>query len=209
MLLLPRRPARHHPLRRPERASPQRARDDGGAGRLRARSRAGHLVQPRPGAGPPGADLDPELRRPAGLAQPNDPVQGEIRQEQGQLERRALRLPHPPGRRHPALSAHPRARGRRPAPAYRAVPRHRDQVQHGLWPRSVPGAGAADRSDRRPGDEPSRRQGQDVQIGPFGHEPDQPHRRYAISSPRRSARRRRTRSPCPRRWPGWRIAPRR
>ena len=53
------------------------------------------------------------------------------------------------------------------------------------------------RRHRGAGHEPARRLGEDVQVRPVGHEPDQPDRRATTRSRRRSARRRPIPSRCP------------
>ena len=50
--------------------------------RRRDRPRAVDPVQPVPGLGPCGAGLDLQLRRPPGLDEPDDPVQGQDRRQE-------------------------------------------------------------------------------------------------------------------------------
>ena len=88
-------------------------------------------------SGPCRAGLAPPVHRAHRLAQPDDTVQGEVRQEPRERVGRSLYLSRPPGRRHPALSGNPRPRGRRPEAACGADPRHRDQVQQRLRRRAV------------------------------------------------------------------------
>ena len=68
-----------------------------------------------------------------------------VGQEPRGRERRPVRLPGAAGRRHPALPGDPCAGRRRPEAAYRARPRHRDQVQHRLRRRAVRSARAVHR----------------------------------------------------------------
>ena len=65
----------------PARLQRQCPRNGGGADRQRHRSRQVDPVRPKRGPGPCRARLDPQLHRPDGLAQPDDPVQGEVGQE--------------------------------------------------------------------------------------------------------------------------------
>ena len=99
-----------------------------------------------------------------------------------------VRLPDPPGGRHPALPAEVRAGRRGPAPAPRADPRPRAAVQPPLQ-EDLPAARALHPQEHRPHPRPAEPRGQDVQ--------DQLRRLRASSScsttprsrPRRSARR--------------------
>ncbi len=61
--------------------------------------------------GPCRAVLDPQRNRPHGLAQPDDPVEGQGRQEPRGRIGRSVRLSGAPGRRHPPLSGDPRPVG--------------------------------------------------------------------------------------------------
>jgi tryptophanyl-tRNA synthetase len=72
---------RHHRPCRSGRASRQCPRNGRGPHRLRDRPGAIRAVQPCRGAGPCRARLDPELHGADRMAQPDDAVQGEIRQE--------------------------------------------------------------------------------------------------------------------------------
>ena len=111
--------------------------------------------------------------------------------------RRPVHLSGAPGRRHPALPCDPCAGRRGPEAAYRAGPRHRHQVQHRLRHRAVRAARAVHRRRHGgAGHEPARRQGENVQVRPVGHEPHQPHRQRRHDRRRRSARRRPTPSRC-------------
>ena len=78
-----------------------------------------HRVQPEPGGRARRARLGVQLRRPARLAQPHDPVQGEGRQGPRERLGRALRLSGADGGRHSGLSRHPRAGRRGPEAASR------------------------------------------------------------------------------------------
>ena len=89
MPVLPRRPARADGRRRPGPAALERARDGRGADRQRNRPRQVDRVRPQRGPGPRRAGLDPRLHRADGLAQPDDPVQGEVGQEPRGRERSA------------------------------------------------------------------------------------------------------------------------
>ena len=111
-VLLHRRPARDHARAGPEgapRALPARrraaARDGDRPGPVRD-------LHPEPDPGPRaarlGAPVPDRLRR----GPPDDPVQGQVRQGwRGRGLGRALHLPDPPGRGHPALPAALRAGG--------------------------------------------------------------------------------------------------
>ena len=83
---------------------------------------------------------------------------------EGAASRRAVHLPDPPGRRHPALPPALRAGRRGPAPAPRADPRPRAAVQPPLQ-EDLPAARAlhpqGDREDRRP----AGPDGEDVEVG--------------------------------------------
>ena len=108
---LRRRPARHHGRM----AGSGRAQgvDPAGCGRLYRvghRSEEEHRLQSKPGAGACGAGLDLQLRRPPGLAEPHDAVQGEGRQGPRERVGRPLCLSEPDGRRHSGLPRHARAR---------------------------------------------------------------------------------------------------
>ena len=91
-----------------------------------------HRVQPEPGRRPRRARLGVQLRRPHGLAQPHDPVQGEGRQGPRERVRRPVRLSGADGGRHPGLSRDARAGRRGPEAASGALPRHRAEVQQRL-----------------------------------------------------------------------------
>ncbi len=124
------------------------------------------------------AGLDLQLRRPARLARPDDPVQGQERQAQGARQRRPLHLSGAAGRRHPGLQGHPRAGGRGPEAAPGADPRHRRQVQPRLRRAGLlPPDRAPDRGAGRAGHVPARRPGEDVEVRPFRPVADQPDRR--------------------------------
>ena len=148
--LLRRRPARDHRLAGPGRAPPRHPRGRRGLPRHRPRPRALDPLQPVPGARPRPARLDLQLRRPARLAEPDDPVQGQGRQGPRGLLGRALRLSGADGRRHPALPRHPRPGRRGPEAARRARPRHRREVQPRLRRRLLPAARAGHRGRRHP-----------------------------------------------------------
>ena len=85
-----------------------------------------------------------ELRQPAGLAQPDDPVQGEGRQGPRERAGRPVHLSGPDGGRHPGLPGDPRAGRRGPEAASGAGSRHRRLVQPPLRRRAVPAARADD-----------------------------------------------------------------
>ena len=102
-------------------------------------------LQPEPGAGACRARLDLQLRRPARLDGPDDPVQGEGRQGQRARLVGLYAYPIADGGRHPAYHGHPRAGRRGPEAACRARPRHRRQVQPRLRRRLLPAARAGDR----------------------------------------------------------------
>ena len=89
-------------------------------------------VRPERGPRPCRARLDPAVHRAHGLAQPHDPVQGQVGQEPRRRQRRPVHLSGAPGRRRAALPGDPRPGRRGPEAAYRAGPRHRAQVQHRL-----------------------------------------------------------------------------
>ena len=99
------------------------------------------------------ARLDLQLRRPHGLAEAHDAVQGEGRQGPRERLGRAVRLSDPDGGRHPRLPRHACAGRRRPEAASGADPRHRPEVQQRLF-------GAHRRSRGRRRDDGRRGDGQ-------------------------------------------------
>ena len=177
MPVLHRRPARHHPVAGPPDAGRQHPRGDGRPAGRRHRSRAQHHFQPEPGPRPRGIGLDLQLRRPPGLAEPDDPVQGEGGKEPRERVRRPVRLSQPDGRRHPLVPSHPRARGRGPETAPGADPRHRPEVQHGFRHRPLPPGRTPDFRRRDPRHVVARRHQEDEQVGGLGLFPHQHDRR--------------------------------
>ena len=119
----------HHGVAGPGRAAARHPRGHRGLHRLRHRSQEAHRVQPEPGRRARRAGLGVQLRRPARLAQPHDPVQGEGRQGPRERLGRALRLSDADGGRHSGLSRHPCAGRRGPEAASRTVARHRAEIQ--------------------------------------------------------------------------------
>ena len=138
-----------------------------------------HPVPPVGGARPSAAGLDFRVRGAHRLAEPDDPVQGQGRQGPRECLRRAVHLSRADGRRHPGLPRHPRAGRRRPAPAPGAGQRHRAEIQFRLLRRRdlLPADRAADPRPGGAGDEPARRQQEDVEIRPVRPVAHQPHRR--------------------------------
>ena len=111
--------------------------------RRRHRPEEAHRLQPEPGARARRARLGLQLHRPARLAQPHDPVQGEGRQGPRERVDRALRLSGADGGRHPRLSGDPCAGRRGSEAAPRAHPRHRPEIQQRLRRRRSPRAVSA------------------------------------------------------------------
>ena len=132
--LLRRRPARASPIwQDPAELIEGDARGDGRLPRRRHRPEEAHRLQPEPGRAARRARLDLQLRRPHGLAEPHDAVQGEGRQGPRERLGRPVRLSDADGGRHPRLPRHPRAGRRRPEAASGADPRHRPEVQQRLF----------------------------------------------------------------------------
>ncbi len=137
---------------------------------------AQHHLQPEPSFAACGTRLGLQLRRPAGLAQPHDAVQGEGRQGPRERLDRALCLSGADGGRHPALQGHACPGRRGPEAASRARPRHRAEVQQRLRradrgararhrrARLLPAARADDPGAGAARDEPARRHQEDVEI---------------------------------------------
>ena len=162
----------------PAAAARQRPRDGGGADRQRHRSRQVDPVRPERGPRPCRAGLDPAMHRAHGLAQPHDPVQG----QGGQERAKALSV---------GLFAYPVLQAA-DVLLYQAthVPVGEDQKQHIELARDIAIKFNTDfdvelfiaaravhrRRHRGAGDEPARRNGENVQVRPVGHEPDQPDR---------------------------------
>ena len=136
-----------------------------------------------------GAGLPHRVRR----GRPDDPVQGQGRPAAGRPRvGRAVHLPDPAGRRHPALPGRPGAGRRGPAPAPGADPRPRAAFQHPLRA-DVHGARALHPRGRREDLRPAGPDGEDEQVR-LRRRPGS----STCSTTRRSARRRSgRRSPTP------------
>ena len=196
----------------PSRIAARHARGDRGVHRLRHRSKEAHHLQPEPGGRARRARLGIQLRRPHGLAQPHDAVQGEGRQGSRERLGRPLCLSQPDGGRHSGLSRDPCAGGRGPEAASGARARHRAEIQQRfrridpcprLRRRVLPAAGADHPGTGDAGDVAARRLEENVEVGA------RPTIRASISpttptrSRRRSARRRPTPSRCRARKRAW------
>ena len=176
--------------------------------RLRHRPQEHDPVQPEPGARARRAGLDLQLRGPPRLAQPHDPVQGEGRQGPRERLRRPLRLSRADGRRHPGLSRHPRAGGRRPEAAPGAEPATsrrsstttlRPDPRAGFATHLLPAARAGDHGAGHARHEPARRHQEDVEIRALGHVAHQHDRRCRHHRQEDPEGQDRPRSRCPRR----------
>ena len=149
-----------------------------------------------------------------GEAAPDDAVQGQVRQGGGRpRDGRAVHLPDPAGRRHPALPSRPGPDRRGPAPAPRADPRPRAAVQQPV--RAHLHAAAVlhpqgHRQDPRPAG-PDR---EDVEVRadrrglPARRPRPSPRRRSRARSPTASARSASTPRPSPASPTSWACSPR-
>ncbi|CAA9469869.1 MAG: Tryptophanyl-tRNA synthetase, partial [uncultured Rubrobacteraceae bacterium] len=187
-LLLHRGPARHHGAAGPEGVAPEGAGGSGALPRLGHRPGEVRRLPPEQRLGARGAGVAPELRRAVRGALQDDAVQGQGAEGRGGVgERRALRLPGPDGRRHPAVQRAPRPRrgGSAPAPGARADAR--EALQRAVR-RGLRGAGAHDPPDRRARNVARRSDEQDEQklaVGGFlRRDPRRARRRAAQDPPR-------------------------
>ena len=199
-------------------ASAHHARGDRGLSRLRHRPEGQYRLQPEPGRRACRARLGVRLRRPARLAQPHDPVQGEGGQGPGERVDRALQLSRTDGRRHSASIARPTFRSattRSSISSWRATSRRSSTT---ISPRRSPPTATAtpifplpeplDPGAGHAGHEPARRDEENVEVRPVRKRPYRPHRRRRTRSRRRSVGPRPTPSRCRARSRVWRAAPR-
>ncbi|CAL2073197.1 hypothetical protein GPN2_22986 [Streptomyces murinus] len=173
-LLHGRRPARDHRAPGPQGAAGQHPPRRGPAPRRRSGPGALHPVRAEPCARARRAGLGDELPHRLRRGQPDDPVQGQVRQA-GRRARlgRPVHVPDPPGRGHPAVPGQPGAGRRGPAPAHRADPGSGRALQRPLRA-DVHDPGAVhpqgDGQDLRPPGPVD----QDEQVGVHAEGPDQP-----------------------------------
>ncbi|CAA9366016.1 MAG: Tryptophanyl-tRNA synthetase, partial [uncultured Gemmatimonadetes bacterium] len=145
---VPGRPSRAHLARGRQRAPRERTHRGGGPARLRAGSGAHPHVAPVGRDVSHGADVDPLHRHADGADGAHGGVQGE--DAAGHLvQRGAVHLSHPAGRRHRGVRRGPRSRGQGPEAAPGGHARHRRQDQRGVRRRHAEASGAADRRRRR------------------------------------------------------------